>query len=125
MDYCTTSASITGRFRYWGQFLAINVLLVVAVDALVVIPSILDTGLVGCLPFVNGDLINTLQSLASILPAQSEVRIILMGLMPILGHRLFCWALTVRFSQSIIELYGRYKSTTGCSSWQELNFGLS
>ena len=34
-------------------------------------------------------------------------------------------ALTVRFSQSFIELYGQYKSTTDCSSWGELNFGLS
>ena len=32
---------------------------------------------------------------------------------------------TVRFFQSFIELYGQYKSTTDCSSWRELNFGLS
>ena len=32
---------------------------------------------------------------------------------------------SVRFSQSFIELYGQYKSTIDCSSWRELNFGLS
>ena len=42
----------------------------------------------------------------------------------VVGINLIC-KVSVRFSQSLIELYGQYKSTTDYSSWRELNFGLS